>query len=90
MNISDTVAHGFFLPDAPGLGAPIADEAHYAQTLAVVDQLFDAVAADPAHPLGGLVEILADRIRAYEHRVHPWPDTSTPASVLASLIKEHG
>ena len=53
---------------------------------------FEAIiaAADPAHPLGGLVEILADRIREYEGRVHPWPDTSTPASVLASLMDEHG
>lgn len=33
---------------------------------------------------------LADRIREYEGRVHPWPDTSTPASVLASLMDEHG
>ena len=36
------------------------------------------------------MEILADRIREYEGRVHPWPDTSTPASVLASLMDEHG
>lgn len=26
----------------------------------------------------------------YEDRVHPWPDTSTPATVLASLMEEHG
>lgn len=37
-----------------------------------------------------LVEILADRIRDYENRVHPWPDTSTPASVLASPMEERG
>jgi hypothetical protein len=37
-----------------------------------------------------LVEILADRIRDYEHRVHPWPDTSTPASVLANPMEERG
>ena len=90
MHLSDIAGHWLALHEALGLGTPIADEAHYEQMLAVVDQLFDAVAADPAHPLGGLVEILADRIREYEGRVHPWPDTSTPASVLASLMDEHG
>lgn len=90
MDLSDIEKHWVALHEALGLGAPIADEAHYEQTLSIVDQLFDAVAVDPAHPLGGLVEILADRIREYEHRVHPWPDTSTPASVLASLMEEHG
>lgn len=77
MNLSDISTHWVALHEALGLGAPIADDAHYERMLAVVDQLFDAVAADPAHPLGGLVEILADRIREYEGRVHPWPDTST-------------
>lgn len=90
MDLSDIAKHWLALHDALGLGVPITDEACYEQTLAVVDQLFDAVAADPAHPLGGLVELLADRIREYEHRVHPWPDTTTPASVLASLMEEHG
>jgi HTH-type transcriptional regulator/antitoxin HigA len=91
MNLSAISTHWLALHEALGLGAPpIADEARYEQTLAVVGQLFDAVAADPAHPLGGLVELLADRIREYEHRVHPWPDTSMPASVLASLMEEHG
>ena len=90
MDLSDIANHWLALHEALGLGVPITDEARYEQTLAVVDQLFDAVAADPAHPLGGLVELLADRIREYEHRVHPWPDTSTPASVLASLMEEHG
>jgi HTH-type transcriptional regulator/antitoxin HigA len=77
MNLSDISTHWVALHEALGLAAPIADEAHYEQTLAVVDQLFDTVAADPAHPLGGLVEILADRIREYEHRVHPWPPLLT-------------
>lgn len=74
MDLADISAHWLALHEALGLGAPITDEAHYEQMLAVVDQLFDAVAADAAHPLGGLVKILADRIREYEHRVHPKPD----------------
>ena len=55
MNLSDISTHWVALHEALGLGAPIADDAHYERMLAVVDQLFDAVAADPAHPLGGLV-----------------------------------
>ncbi len=51
--------------------------------------MFNAVANDPLHPMGGLVEVMADRIRAYEQRVHPWLDTSTAATVLASLMEEH-
>ncbi|GHC97168.1 transcriptional regulator [Pseudorhodoferax aquiterrae] len=90
MNVRDVAGHWVALHEALGLGAPIADEAAYAQVLAFIDQVFDQVAADPAHPLGGLVELLADRVREYEDRVHPWPDTSTPASVLASLMEEHG
>jgi HTH-type transcriptional regulator / antitoxin HigA len=87
MNLSDISTHWVALHEALGLAAPIADEAHYEQTLAVVDQLFDAVAADSAHPLGGLVEILADRIREYEHRVHPWPDTATGVTPVWVAVK---
>ena len=90
MNLRDVQGHWVALHEALGLGAPIADEAQYESALGFVDQVFDDVARDAAHPLGGLVGLLADRIREYEDRVHPWPDKSTPASVLASLMEEHG
>lgn len=90
MNVRDVQNHWVALHEALGLGAPIADEAQYERALDFVDQVFDEVARDAAHPLGGLVDLLADRIREYEDRVHPWPDTSTPATVLASLMEEHG
>ena len=90
MNLLDVQSHWVALHEALGVGAPLADEAQYGRALAFVDQVFDAVALDPSHPLGGLVDLLADRIRAYEDQAHPWPDTSTPASVLASLMAEHG
>lgn|ERR1035438_8621321 len=41
-------------------------------------------------PLGGLLLLLAERIREYEERAHPWPETSTPASLLAFLMVQHG
>ncbi len=90
MNLRDVESHWVALHEALGLGSPIADEAQYERALAFVEQVFDQVAADPSHSLGGLVDLLADRIRAYEDRVHPWPESSTPATVLASLMEEHG
>ena len=90
MKLQDISTHWVALHEALGVGAPLAEEAQYAQALAFVEQVFDEVAQDPSHPLGGLVDLLADRIREYEDRAHPWPDTSTPATVLASLMEEHG
>ena len=90
MNLQDISAHWVALHELLGLGAPIANEMQYEETLAFVEAVFDDVAANSAHPLDSLVDLLADRIREYEDRVHPWPDTSTPISVLASLMEEHG
>jgi HTH-type transcriptional regulator/antitoxin HigA len=47
MHLSAIAGHWLALHESLGLGSPITDEAHYEQMLAVVDQLFDAVAADP-------------------------------------------
>lgn len=83
MNLTDITPHWIALHEDLGLGAPIADEAQYERLLALVDELFDSTAADPAHQLGGLVALLAERIGEYERRVHPWPNAATPAEVLA-------
>ena len=90
MNVQDISAHWVALHEVLGGGAPIADEAEYAQALALVDQLVDATAGVDEHPLWGLIVVAGDRVREYEDRVHPWPNTSTPATVLASLMQEHG
>jgi len=89
MNLKDVSAHWVALHEQLGLGSAIADEAHYERMLDVAGRLMD----DPAvheGPLGGLVALLADRIRDYEDRIHPWPDTVTPGGVLAALMQEHG
>ena len=90
MNLKDISAHWVALHEALGVGAPITTDVQYEQALVFVEQVFDAVAAEPAHPLDGLVDLLADRICEYENRVHPWPDAATPAQVLASLLQAHG
>lgn len=90
MNLNDISAHWVALHEALGLGGAIADEAHYERMLAAVDALMDGYDDQPDNPLGGLIALVADRIHAYEDRLHPWPDTSTPASRLAFLMVQHG
>ncbi len=90
MNLQDIAAHWVALHEALGLGAPIASEADYERALADVDALVEATGGEETHPLWGLIAVAGDRVRAYEGRAYPWPDSSTPASVLASLMQEHG
>lgn len=90
MNVSDVLAPWESVNALLGLSAPIRDEAHYSELLAFVDECFERFGGDEHHPIFALVDVVADRIREYEDRVHPWPDTSTPASVLASLMQAHG
>jgi HTH-type transcriptional regulator/antitoxin HigA len=88
MNLQDISAHWMALHEALGIGEPITSEAGYERGLAFVEQVFDGGLAEG--PLSGLLSVLADRIRAYEERVHPWDDRSTPASALAALMQQHG
>lgn len=90
MNVLDIVAPWFAVDRALGLSAPIRDEAHYRELLAFVDECCDRFGGDDAHPIFSLLSLLADRIREYEARVHPWPDAATPAAVLAYLMEERG
>ena len=73
MNLPDISAHWVALHKALGLGAPIADEAHYERMLEAVGALMEDVAAVDSGPLGGLVALLAERIREYEARCTPGP-----------------
>jgi HTH-type transcriptional regulator/antitoxin HigA len=70
--------------------APITDEAQYENMLAAAEALMENYDDRPGNPLGGLIELVAARIRDYEARMHPWPDASTPASRLAFLMEQHG
>lgn len=90
MNIQELATCWKAFDDAFGLGAPIQDEARYEELLDTVGDLMDVLAANEGSPVAGLVELLTDRIREYENRVHPWPDTSTPAQVLRFLMDQHG
>ena len=90
MNLSDITSHWVALHESLGLGGPIRDEAHYDQLMGVVEAYMQDLPALESGPLSGLVDLVADRIREYENRVHHWPDTSTPATRLAFLMEQHG
>jgi HTH-type transcriptional regulator/antitoxin HigA len=90
MNLSDITAHWVALHEALGLGGALRDEAHYGQLLEVAESLMENAAALDGSPVSGLAALIGDRIYEYENRVHPWPDTSTPATRLAFLMDQHG
>ena len=90
MNLSDITAHWVALHEALGLGAPLRDEARYEQLLELAESLMENTKSIDTSPLAGLAELLGDRIREYEDRVHPWPEDSTPATRLAFLMEQHG
>ena len=90
MNARDLATSWQLFHQASGLGTPIANERQYEETLAAAGALMDELAADETSPIAGLVELLADRIQEYEARMHPWPDSATPAQVLRFLMNERG
>ena len=90
MNLTDITAHWVALHEAPGLGSPIQNEAQYAHLLEVLEALMKDEATADATSMTGLMNLLADRIRAYEEQTQPWPPHSTPASRLAFLMEQHG
>lgn len=89
MSVHQLLAPWEAINTALGLSSPVRDEAHYAELLAFVDEVFEQFGADEQHPIFTLVGLVAERIREYEDRAHPWPDNSTPASRLAFLIDSH-
>ena len=75
---------------ALGLSSPVRDEAHHTELLAFVEECFERFGAQDNHPIFALVDLVAQRIKEYEDRFHPWPDASTPATRLAFLMDQHG
>lgn len=90
VKVTDVLAPWGVVNDVLGLSMPVRDESHYTALLAFVDECFERFGDDPHHPIFALVDLLAERIREYEDRVHPWPDHSTPAAVIAFLLESHG
>jgi len=90
MNIEDLCRQWVAFHQRYGIGGPIRDEAHYGQMLELAEQLTEEAMSADEEAAPGLLDVIANSIREYEDRTHPWPDTSTPADVLRALLQEHG
>lgn len=86
MSVADRLAPWATIDAALGLATPVRDDAHHAELLAFVDEAFERFGSNEGHPIFGLVWLVADRIREYEELAHPWPETSTPASLVEFLM----
>jgi HTH-type transcriptional regulator/antitoxin HigA len=70
------------------LGA-IKSERDYKRAIASVNALLDTMGDDENHPLADLLDILSDRVEAYEKEHYPI-EASPPHRMLAFLIDQHG
>ena len=82
MSVNELLTSWETINTALGLSGPVRDDAHYAELLAFVDEVFEKFGHDDRHPIFTLVSLVAERIREYEDRQHPWPDGATPASAV--------
>ena len=69
--------------------APIRDEAHYQQMVAMLEALLDETQGDENHPAMGLVDIVGDLIEDFETEHHPLPPV-TGLQALKFLMAQHG
>lgn len=69
---------------------PITDDTHYRQVLDAVSALMERLQdSDGGSPLGSLLELLVDRVTAYEAELLPVPERS-PRGALAYLMEDRG
>ena len=69
------------------LGAITSDK-DYQRRVRVMDDLLDRIGANESHRLMPLLDLVSQRIEAYEAEHHTLPEAS-PAAVLAYLMEEH-
>lgn len=67
---------------------PISNQDDYVKTVAALNQLLDAGAADEDHPLAGLVNTVGALISTYEDAHNP-PEKVAPADVLRLLMDQY-
>jgi len=75
----DCVAHDLL--------SPITSEAQNEQALTTIDELMLEVGDDQNHPLLSLLNLLADRVEAFERAAYPLPP-APPQRVLAFLMEQ--
>ena len=69
------------------LGAITSDK-DYQRRVRVMDDLLDRIGANESHRLMALLDLVSQRVEAYEAEHHTLPEAS-PAAVLAYLMEEH-
>ena len=68
---------------------PIRDDGHYRRLSERLDALVEVAVAEVGSPLWDLVELIGDRLREYEARVHPFGEAE-PIEALPYLMQTHG
>ncbi len=66
----------------------ITSDKDYQRRVRVMDDLLDRIGANESHRLMSLLDLVSQRIEAYEAQHHTLPE-ATPAAVLAYLMEEH-
>lgn len=64
-------------------------EADYARAMATIDVLLNAIGDAEEHPLGDVLDYLAEQVRAYEQQHFAIP-AAAPRDVLRFLMDQHG
>lgn len=79
-----------WLPFKELLGVTVVrTQADYAQARATIDALLDEIGDNENHPLGEVLNYLADQVKAYEDENFPIPQAE-PKEVLRFLMDQHG
>lgn len=61
---------------------------NYQRRAQVMDELLDRIGTNESHRLMPLLDLVTQRVEAYEAKHHTLPEAS-PAAVLAYLMEEH-
>ncbi len=87
---TDTVAEAWTQVDrvAHDLLRPISTEAQHAQALEVIEALMIRIEGRDEHPLTTLLELLVERVHAYEEIHHAIP-AAPPSRLLAFLMDQN-
>ena len=66
----------------------ITSEKDYQRRAQIMDELLDRIGANESHRLMPLLDLVTQRVEAWEAQHHTLPE-ATPAAVLAYLMEEH-
>ena len=68
---------------------PISTEAQFAEVVALLHSLIDAVGDDEGHELADFLDLVGQLVEDYETQHHPVPEAE-PRAVLRFFMEQHG